>query len=268
MPLAVKLYGVARIASVLIAGGCVGATAPAPSEEALVRRGIAADVGEAIASAVAPKGAVGAGSAAALVGLADPQAAGAACVRGSSGWFSCPPFVVGGITVRRSFRYWRGTAVASSLSAAIDSITRTRAIVGSFTRGSGKQVWIDRVDTLTVHMIPQAKVRTIDGAGRRTDSSLSVAHGTTTHLAHVARDTVYGLTIARDRVAQPWPLAGTVISAMITTARVSDAKGERRYENLAHRVVVAFSGARVVPLRVGDVSCALDLQSHHVFNCR
>jgi hypothetical protein len=280
----IRRYTVGAVVLALGMAACSSESSTGPGlsvPTADIDRGIATDVGEAIGTSVdlmvLDEAATGAsasvltpapGASLAVQGSASANCSGP----DASGWFTCDATTWRGLSVTRQVRFWEGTNHALRWDAArTDSVNHRRTVSGSSTANGNpaRTVWFNHADTAT--MVVKRGATTVQhvwtGTGARRDSA-STVRGDATHQYHyTAFDTATAVTFNLPRSQYPWPQSGTVVHNVTTLFTAQS--GARTYsKTLTRRAEVTFNGTRTVTLKVGELTCTLDLQTHAVSGCK
>jgi hypothetical protein len=280
----IRRYTVGAVVVALGLAACSSESSTGPGlsvPTADIDRGIATDVGEAIGTSIdlmvgdeVATGASGSvvpaqpGVSLAVQGNASVNCGGP----DAAGWFTCEATNWRGLSVTRQVRFWEATSPALRWDAAkTDSVNHRRTVSGSFTSNANpaKTFWFNHADTATmVVKRGSTPVQHVwSGTGARHDSTSTMRNGATHMYHHTALDTVTAVTFNMPRSQYPWPQSGTVVHNLTTLFTAQS--GARTYSRtLTRRAQVTFNGTQSVTLKVGELTCTLDLQTHAVSGCK
>ena len=181
------------------------------------------------------------------------------------GRFLCPGLVTAqGITIQRSYAFYDGGAPQPSFDpVATDSInfqTFRTGVLG----GTERTTWINHARNVTVSGLSGTETERIwNGTGVRTDSARVAANGTTRLTRINSVDRIIGVAFAVPRTQNPFPLRGTITHDISVRSIVSDGTGQRT-RNATRHVEVTFNGTRTAQMRIGTMTCTLDLPTREV----
>ena len=181
------------------------------------------------------------------------------------GRFLCPGLVTAqGITIQRSYAFYDGGAPQASFDpVATDSINFQSFRTGVL-GGEERRTWINHARNVTVSGLSGTETERVwNGTGTRTDSVRVRANGATRLTRITSVDRIIGVAYAVPRAQNPFPLRGTITHDVSVRSVVSNATGERT-RNAVRRVEVTFNGTRTAQLRIGTLSCTLDLPTREV----
>jgi hypothetical protein len=185
----------------------------------------------------------------------------------STGFVTCDPISIGGLTIQRSAKY---TDAAGQAQASVDGTTNTintqLSVTGTITRRDSSTSTINESSNQTVTGLAQGSTqRTINGTSGGTEGTNGhSAKGTFTALRTVG-DTTTGVVIPIGSEGHPsYPTAGTIIRSMNVTVTL---EGESPASS-SRREVITYDGsatASVVITHDGETkTCTLPLPRGHL----
>lgn len=269
----------AATAAVVTLAACGDATAPAsPSlSDAQIAADVAATAGDAIAGAVLDLGddQTAAGLTASVADLSTTDAA--AAVTGcpydaASQTHVCSRVTERGLEVTRTyqFRDAAATPMQNYDAANTASIYFTHAADGTVTATTATGVtWTGathRSGQRTVTgLLGDETQRVWNGTGETHDTTDYAGTGGTRHYAGASTETTRDVVMALPRASFPYPQSGTITRTTQLTLTIT---GTRDVTKTVSRTIVAtFNGTALVPIRVNDVTCTLNLDTHKVTGC-
>jgi hypothetical protein len=113
---------------------------------------------------------------------------------------------------------------------------------------------------------PNSTTRTHNGAGTSNDTTSFTGTRGTRHAEESASDTVASLVFQLPHASNPWPVSGRIIRNVDATITLTRPDNTTVTRTLDRRVVVTFPADAQgnVAIAVGDLSCTLNLVTHHV----
>jgi hypothetical protein len=251
-------------ATALLLVACSDSTAPTgdPQTDA----DLAVSAGDAAASDVALMiaGDVGAGLA---TSSAAPTAAFGGCTYnpGRGNW-ACGSSTDGTLTVTRSFTFYdaAGAAQPSFDAATTARIEHKVDVTGSVQRGEGYTASLERhrVLTVTPKAIGDWSERHWNGTGTEAVDAEHEGDRLTRHYTLTSSTQVTDVVFRTPRVANPWPLSGTVehdVHAVLTREGVTNVT-----RTMDREIVVTFNGTKLVPVTVNGHSFTLNLETRRI----
>lgn len=187
----------------------------------------------------------------------------------AGGWFTCTS-TWHGLSLTNMKRFWDGTTVALGFTDATDSVNHLHSLTGSYTQGwfPFRTVWVDRRDTanLSIDRSGTPVTHVWNRVGVRHDSSMFVAQNVTRHWRYLAYDTATNVTFDMPRSQNIWPVSGSIVHN-VTVHFEADRATRTETKTVTRRAMITFNGTQDVTLRVGGLTCTLDLETHEVSDC-
>ncbi len=146
------------------------------------------------------------------------------------------------------------------------SMRITMQIDGTVRRGdfSGN---IHRTRDMTISGLgPSSTTRTHNGVGTSNDTTTFTGTRGTRHAEESASDSIVNLVFQLPHSSNPWPISGQIIRNVNATITLTRTDGTSDTRTISRRVVVTFPADAQgnVAIQVGDMSCSLNLVTHHV----
>ena len=179
--------------------------------------------------------------------------------------FLCPTVVTPrGITVQRSFAVYAGGASQTAYDPVKTDSINFQAFRTGTVSAPARTVWINHTRNVTVSGLAGAETERIwNGTGVRSDSGHFASNGVTRRTRFGSVDRISGVAFAVPRSANPFPLRGTITHDVTVTSLTSGPSGERTRSSVRH-VEITFNGTRTARMRIGTVSCTIDLVTRAV----
>lgn len=258
----------ASVACLLVVNACSDTTTPAPGvDDELATLDLAVSAGDAIAADV---GFLINGE---LDGMrivaSSPTAHGEdrpalECTLASDGRHVCTGTGPNGLTITRSFAFYDAASVIQTAfdPATTASINFQLSVAGTLQR-EGRTATISRSRDHTLSgLAGEETERTWNGTGTGTHNGTATGPRGTRTYALVSSDTTTDVVFALPRTEHPWPMSGTIVHNMTSTATMDGARSGTR--TITRRAMVTFNGTASVPLQIGNRSCTLNLETRAV----
>jgi hypothetical protein len=267
-PTLARAIALAPLAALLAACGDSSVLVPrsATLSDAQISRDVAAASGSAVAGDVTDL--LTGESAAGLT-----SAAPATCpYDAASRYHVCPATTSNGLTVARRFQFRdaSGTPSQSFDPALTASVNFLRALDGSVsgTGGSDGATWtrgVHETSDRTVSGLAGTETQRVwNGTDTGADTTVYTGSAATRTYAATVTQTSRDVVLSVPRVANSWPLSGTV--TRVVTARLTTS-ASTAVRNVARTVTVTFNGTSVVPIEVNGLACKLDLATRSISGC-
>lgn len=184
---------------------------------------------------------------------------------GRGNW-ACGSSAEGTLTITRSFTFYdaAGATQASFDAATTARIVHTVDVTGSVQRGEGYTATVERhrVLTVTPKAIGDWSERHWNGTGTEDVHAEHQGDRVSRSYTLTSSTTVSDVVFRMPRVANPWPLSGTVSH---TVHAVLTREGLRNVTKTVDRdVLVTFNGTKLVPVTVNGHSFTLNLETRRI----
>ena len=259
----------ACIAGLMLVGACSDPVTPAPAvDDDLATLDMAVSAGDAIAADVGflIDGEFGGMR---MVGPLPPPPPGGDrpaldCSIADDGRHVCTGTGPGGLSITQSFAFFDA---ANAIQRTFDPVTTASinfqlAVSGTVSRdGHTATITRNRNHTLS-GLAGEETQRTWNGTGTGShNGSATGPRGTRTYVM-VEQDTTTNVVFALPRDVNRWPVSGSIVHRMSSTATMDGDRSGTRTIN--RRAVVTFNGTADVTLQIGDHTCALNLETRAV----
>jgi len=180
----------------------------------------------------------------------------------STGRFTCPAIVSGGLTLNRDYAFLDASQTAQS---AYDPSTTASAnfhvsVAGIHTVLTGADT-VSRDRNLTVSGLAGAETsRTWNGTGTRNDHGSRQGPDATRSYATNDNVTLSNIVVNLPRSSNPWPISGTITRQINGTASVSR-NGFTKSFSVDRTVTITFNGTQQAAVTVNGVAYTLDLST-------
>ncbi len=126
---------------------------------------------------------------------------------------------------------------------------------------------IHRTRDMTISGLgPNSTTRTHNGVGTSNDTTTFTGTRGTRHAEESSSDSILALVFQLPHASNPWPISGQIVRNVNATITLTRADGTTDTRTILRRVVVTFPADAQgnVAIQVGDLSCTLNLVTHHV----
>jgi hypothetical protein len=146
------------------------------------------------------------------------------------------------------------------------SMRVTVQIDGTVQRGNFSGI-IHRTRDMTITGLGSGSTtRTHNGVGTSNDTTTFTGTRGTRHAEESASDSIIDLAFHLPHSSNPWPISGQIIRNVDATITLTRPDHSTVTRSIDRRVVVTFppDAQGSVAIQVGDLSCSLNLVTHHV----
>jgi hypothetical protein len=142
----------------------------------------------------------------------------------------------------------------------------TAKIDGSVQRDNFSGIIHRSRDMTITGLASGSTTRTHNGTGSSSDTTTFTGSRGTRHAEEAASDSVVNLVFHLPHASNPWPVSGQIIRNVDATITLTRTDGTTITRTIDRRVVVTFPADAEgnVAIQVGDLSCSLNLVTHHV----
>ena len=180
----------------------------------------------------------------------------------TTGRFTCPAIVAGGLTLNRDYALFDANNQAQS---AYDAATTASAnfhvtVTGVHTALAGEDT-VDRDRNFTVSGLAGAEMsRTWNGTGTRNDGGYRDGADARRNYHTSDALTVSDVVVNLPRSSNPWPVSGTITRHITGTASVSR-NGVTKSFSVDRTVTITFDGSQTATVTVNGNTYTLDLST-------
>jgi hypothetical protein len=180
----------------------------------------------------------------------------------TTGRFTCPAIVSGGLTLNRDYAFFDANNQPQSAydAATTDSANFHVSVTGVHTALAGQDT-VDRNRNFTVSGLLGAETtRTWNGTGTRNDGGYR--DGTDARRTYHTNDavTVSQVVVDLPRSSNPWPVSGTITRHITGTASVIKS-GVTKSFSVDRTVTITFNGSQTATVTVNGNTYTLDLST-------
>ena len=182
------------------------------------------------------------------------------------------------LTVTRSHRFWAGGTPVPTSGAPYDSVQYRWSEVGVDTADADHRAsdasslirWINRGDTASVAfkrtVTPNQRIW--NWVGARNDSSRTVGTKGTRFYRITGNRVGTNVTYTVPRSANPWPVSGSIAHNWSATSIFTAPGGTKADTSITSgSTTITFDGTQTPKVKVGGLTCTIDLKTHRTSNC-
>ncbi|MBI3792386.1 MAG: hypothetical protein HY275_16105 [Gemmatimonadetes bacterium] len=197
----------------------------------------------------------------------------------ANGWYTCAGSREDDdLVTTRQHRFWKGGTPVPASGTPYDSVQYRWSEVGVDSADGEHRSsdafsmirWINRADTASVayNRAATPNQRIWNWVGQRNDSSLATgSRGTRSYKisgSRVGTNVTYNIP----RSANPWPVSGTLTHTWNATTIFTAAGGTKADTTIrSGSTTITFDGTQTPKVKVGGLTCTIDLKTHKTSAC-